>query len=67
VRDVLLAKVTQCRARFLKMEDPEKIGGDKMKQKGGEERRRDRAGEKIVKMIGREAQGHHRDRGRRCA
>ena len=35
VRDVLLAKMAKrsVDARFLKMEDPEKIGGDKMKQK----------------------------------
>ena len=35
VRDVLLAKMAKrsVDARFLKLEDPEKIGGDKMKQK----------------------------------
>ena len=35
VRDVLFAKMAKrgVDARFLKMEDPEKIGGDKMKQK----------------------------------
>ena len=35
VRDVLMAKMAKrgVDARFLKLEDPEKIGGDKMKQK----------------------------------
>jgi cyclic-di-GMP-binding protein len=35
VRDVLMAKMAKrgVDARFLKVEDPEKIGGDKMKQK----------------------------------
>ena len=35
VRDVLMAKMAKrsVDARFLKIEDPEKIGGDKMKQK----------------------------------
>jgi cyclic-di-GMP-binding protein len=54
VRDVLMAKMAKrgVDARFLKMEDPEKMGGDKMKQKlvvkNGVEQE---LAKRIVKMI----------------
>jgi hypothetical protein len=54
VRDVLMAKMAKrgVDARFLKVEDPEKIGGDKMKQKlavrNGVEQE---LSKRIVKMI----------------
>src|SRR5215212_10100166 len=54
LRDVLLAKMAKrgVDARFLKVEDPEKIGGDKMKQKlavkNGVEQE---LSKRIVKMI----------------
>jgi uncharacterized protein YajQ (UPF0234 family) len=54
VRDVLLAKMAKrgVDARFLKVEDPEKVGGDKMKQKlavrNGVEQE---LSKRIVKMI----------------